>query len=232
MATNLKKEQEAVEDYRQAVESIAATEIAALFINKQLVPKKGQDGLLEALFQRVSLDNWHWPKEIEAAEEAWEALLECGRGWYSIITALNIHLAAISPEYEISQIKEKFGGLRFYANINLSDEQNDEHQFNSLIFDRLILEAESMAAETCETCGKPGLLYGKGGRAIWYKTLCAECSLELGFEFAYPNMKRSSLLAIQEGTRQAAAGQLIYNPKAWEEGVKLADSIPEPGEDS
>ena len=89
-----------------------------------------------------------------------------------------------------------------------------------------------MAAETCETCGKPGLLYGKGGRAIWYKTLCAECSLELGFEFAYPNMKRSSLLAIQEGTRQAAAGQLIYNPKAWEEGVKLADSIPEPGEDS
>ena len=44
MATNLKKEQEAVEDYRQAVESIAATEIAALFINKQLAPKKGQDG--------------------------------------------------------------------------------------------------------------------------------------------------------------------------------------------
>ena len=63
---------------------------------------------------------------------------------------------------EVLQVKEKFGGLRFYVN------SATEEMY------RLISEAESQSYEICEECGKPGTLSQKikGG---WMKTLCLEC---------------------------------------------------------
>lgn len=55
-----------------------------------------------------------------------------------------------------SQVKEKFGGLRFYVN-----NANDEH-YHYIYF------AESMSYRTCEECGAPGQTYHMG----WYRTLC------------------------------------------------------------
>ena len=55
-----------------------------------------------------------------------------------------------------SQVKEKFGGLRFYVNGAI-----DKH-WNYISF------AESMSYRTCEECGAPGKRYTDG----WHRTLC------------------------------------------------------------
>ena len=54
------------------------------------------------------------------------------------------------------QVKEKFGGLRFYVQA-----ATDKH-YNFISF------AESMSYRTCEQCGAPGKRYSMG----WHKTLC------------------------------------------------------------
>lgn len=56
------------------------------------------------------------------------------------------------------QVKEKFGGLRFYY------EGGDEY------INGLSAMAESMSYVTCETCGKPGKSTSDG----WIRTLCEE----------------------------------------------------------
>lgn len=55
-----------------------------------------------------------------------------------------------------SQVKEKFGGLRFYVN-----GATDKH-WNYITF------AESMSYRICEECGSPGKPYYDG----WHRTLC------------------------------------------------------------
>jgi hypothetical protein len=59
-----------------------------------------------------------------------------------------------------AQVKEKFGGLRFYVD-NCDDYVRG-----------VIAMAESMSYRTCEHCGSPGKQTGKG----WIKTLCDNCN--------------------------------------------------------
>ena len=54
------------------------------------------------------------------------------------------------------QVKEKFGGLRFYVQA-----ATDKH-YNFISF------AESMSYRTCEECGAPGKTYTDG----WHRTMC------------------------------------------------------------
>ena len=58
----------------------------------------------------------------------------------------------------VVQVKEKFGSLRFYV-----DRATDEH-YNYIRF------AENLSAVTCEECGAPGKMRGRG----WYYTACDE----------------------------------------------------------
>ena len=64
--------------------------------------------------------------------------------------------------YRATQVKEKFGTLRFYA------------PGNDLIFG-WIVEAEKESETTCEDCGKKGKLREDLG---WYLTLCLKCYKE------------------------------------------------------
>ena len=69
-----------------------------------------------------------------------------------------------------SQVKEKFGTLRFYYS------GGDE------VVHGMVDLAESMSGVTCEVCGKPGTVRGGG----WIQTLCDEHSdgrepAEMGF---------------------------------------------------
>jgi hypothetical protein len=84
---------------------------------------------------------------------------ECDSGWYQLIKDLITDLIELGWNKEICQVKEKFGGLRFYIN-----EGSDE------IHDR-ITEAERQSYEICEITGKPGQLRNDIG---WYTTLCDE----------------------------------------------------------
>lgn len=48
--------------------------------------------------------------------DGWGRWIRCSRGWYPIVIELNEQLASLFPGYELHQVKEKFGGLRFYWN--------------------------------------------------------------------------------------------------------------------
>ena len=90
----------------------------------------------------------------------------CGEGWWPILEKLcsNIqhHIdwknkqSEVVPQVTVAQIKEKFGGLRFYY-----DGGDDE-------ISGMVRMAESWADIACEVCGAPGSSGGKG----WIKTLC------------------------------------------------------------
>ena len=105
-----------------------------------------------------------------------------GDGWYNIISALcqsiqqhlDSHNGDGGFEYrkkhhsdshtavrqvEAVQVKEKFGGLRFYY-IGGNDHIRG-----------MINMAEALSCVTCEDCGNPGIQSGPG----WIRTLCEPC---------------------------------------------------------
>lgn len=82
---------------------------------------------------------------------------EVGEGWYLLIKNLIKDLISLGWDKEICQVKEKFGGLRFYIN-----EGSDE------IHNR-ITKAEKESYEICDRCGKSGELRTDLG---WISTLC------------------------------------------------------------
>ncbi len=88
--------------------------------------------------------------------------IECGDGWYGILDDLAKAIVAKSKRPPvITQIKEKFGTLRFYV-----DAASDE------VWD-LIDAAEKKSATVCERCGKSGVL--RADRS-WIATLCDGCN--------------------------------------------------------
>lgn len=46
--------------------------------------------------------------------DGWGRWISCARGWYPILVDLDEQLRALFPNYELQQVKEKYGGLRFY----------------------------------------------------------------------------------------------------------------------
>ncbi len=46
--------------------------------------------------------------------DGWGRWISCSRGWYPLLVELDEQLQALLPVYVIHQIKEKFGGLRYY----------------------------------------------------------------------------------------------------------------------
>lgn len=88
--------------------------------------------------------------------------LECGSGWYGLIDRLCKRITELDPEgncYAV-QVKEKFGGLRFYISGGTDD-----------IYD--VLEAaEEESYKICEDCGEPGTAKSLNN---WISTLCDTC---------------------------------------------------------
>lgn len=82
---------------------------------------------------------------------------DCYNGWFPLIKELIEDLIALGWDKQICQVKEKFGGLRFYINSGSNE-----------IYDR-ISKAEKDSYNICEKCGEPGKLRNDIG---WYLTLC------------------------------------------------------------
>lgn len=107
--------------------------------------------------------------------------IECGPGWYDIIDecASKIEpLIAALPEdqrihYAANQIKEKFGGLRFY----LGAETDEMYKITS--------QAEDASYHVCEICGRSGKL----DQAGWWVTICWRCDLRRKLKRKYSNLK-------------------------------------------
>jgi len=101
----------------------------------------------------------------------------CPVGWQPMVEELCSKLAKIVEEknltFQIEQIKEKFGGLRFYY--FYKGDRVDE------IAD-LIHEAEERSFKICEVTGEDGELRIKGKGYGWLKTLSDAEAERQGYE--------------------------------------------------
>ena len=89
-----------------------------------------------------------------------------GKGWWPIIESLSENIQQhiefanrtekVCPQVVVEQVKEKFGGLRFYY-------QGGDEQIHGMV--RM---AEAWAGMACENCGGIGKRRGGG----WVRTLC------------------------------------------------------------
>jgi len=129
--------------------------------------KRELDELLCERYPKIFRDR-HAPM----AETAMCWGFECGDGWFNIIDQLCSNIQhhidwkqEQKEKYErgegcsqviAMQVKEKFGTLRFYTS------GGDDTIYG------MIRMAESMSAVTCETCGSPGQIRGRG----WMYTAC------------------------------------------------------------
>lgn len=96
---------------------------------------------------------------------------ECDDGWWHLLdkiaTVIEIELSKIEEDlseedrdlYRPTQIKEKWGGLRYYVYASTPE-----------IVDA-ISNAENLSYKICETCGKEGTKVRNKG---WIKVLCPE----------------------------------------------------------
>lgn len=97
-----------------------------------------------------------------------------GQGWQPMINELHRQLRDIDPEYRVLQIKEKFGGLRYYAQ---PSEAMSEDEEGREIFYALIDDAEKASFTICEHCGAQENVETKPTR-YWLLTLCESCRRE------------------------------------------------------
>lgn len=88
---------------------------------------------------------------------------ECRDGWFQLLYDLSSDLMRISAEAaieppEVVQVKEKYGGLRYYVDGGNND---TEHRID---------QAEAESEYICEVCGQAGEIRSTG----WIQTLCDE----------------------------------------------------------
>ena len=83
-----------------------------------------------------------------------------GPGWHEMIRKLYKAKPSWTGWIVVIQVKEKFGGLRFYVD-GAPDWYYD-----------LIDYYEAKSLTICESCGKPG----KPRDDAWIKTMCDDCA--------------------------------------------------------
>jgi hypothetical protein len=87
-----------------------------------------------------------------------------GPGWRDILAKLTEKLFLLGWNGGLLQVKEKFGGLRFYYQNNIGDPVVSE------IANDVVEIAEYRTTQACDQCGKYGKTRGTG----WLVTLCDE----------------------------------------------------------
>lgn len=113
---------------------------------------------IEDMLKHDQSRNEYLQKEIELAthkQAPYENLSAC-----EIEEKVAKWTAQLNPplDFKVVQIKEKFGTLRFYCAQTSSD------------IDGAIYMAETLSEQTCEVCGRPGILRN----GSWLKVLCDE----------------------------------------------------------
>jgi hypothetical protein len=86
-----------------------------------------------------------------------------GNGWHPLLIQLSKDIIKLDSTVSIAQVKEKFGGLRFYINGGTDEIYS------------LIEKAEQESLTICEECGTKENVTTKGH---WIITLCDKCRKE------------------------------------------------------
>lgn len=106
--------------------------------------------------------------------------IECGDGWLKLIDDLCKTLQFMTdknsyPQVVADQVKEKFGGLRFYyhtENSESGDQQFNNYEYKEGYICGQVDFAENESYNICEQCGTNQDVSTSGG---WSKTLCKNC---------------------------------------------------------
>lgn len=136
------------------------------------------------------IDRRRWRAEIAKRFRQAERFKDvgCMDGWKELICDLVDQLDATGVKYNVVQVKEKWGGLRFYVShpgvrsplrVDLLVVGKSKAGLLSsrgapgkrAAFHQLIREAEAKSLAMCEGCGEPGT----ARRGFWIKTLCDSC---------------------------------------------------------
>lgn len=92
-------------------------------------------------------------------------------GWVPLVDKLCDDIYNNDPNVKVLQVKEKFGGLRFYYQGSLYEEGE--------VVDKLVVAAEKMSYKTCQKCGiVDNHKVETVGEGWWIKTLCEDCKQE------------------------------------------------------
>lgn len=132
------------------------------------------------------LNKIHMPRDAEGFEDGlraimmripdgWGRWISCSRGWYPIVIELDQALAAIDPDYEVHQCKEKLGGLRYYFGASEGVSEANRQRMRELV-----RAAEARCEVACELCGEPGVRHARSSG--WLKTLCPSCAAGANYE--------------------------------------------------
>ena len=121
----------------------------------------GNDELIGYDYDFTYLDDmpkgWKKAFGIQMCEELRDMLLECD----------------YLDKYRISQVKEKFGSLRWY------DDGVPEKIYEK--YTNWLIKYEKISAKTCIMCGEPGNLMRTG----WIVPYCKDCFAALGMDRDY-----------------------------------------------
>ncbi len=122
-------------------------------------------------------DGSYEPKDAFGRPYPIEHTLACvGDGWAGLVR--ECYQLCVEYEVDVHQVKEKFGGLRFYT--------GGVHRDKGREFYDAIESRCERSYSICENCGEPGEL---DTNRSWYKTTCPNCTgvsrLDAGFELAH-----------------------------------------------
>lgn len=100
-----------------------------------------------------------------------EPYVECPEGWYEIIDELTEQIYNASREFvdgsvKVAYIKEKFGGLRYYVDYDLPDEQIVE-------LEQIVRKWEKLSYKICIICGTEENV--KPVKKYWENPICYNC---------------------------------------------------------
>lgn len=93
-------------------------------------------------------------------------------GWANLIDEINEYILEFDPNYEIRQIKEKFGGLRYYFSFS----SNMKEISMAEISDKVLTLADK-SYTICEKCSSTENVENTADN-YWLKTLCNKCRKE------------------------------------------------------
>jgi hypothetical protein len=83
--------------------------------------------------------------------------IECDHGWDELIIKCHEELIALDPNYVLIQIKQKFGGLRYYF-------ETEADNRTRLKMYEVTGRYEALSLKTCEVTGEAGVLMKHQGQ--------------------------------------------------------------------
>jgi hypothetical protein len=154
---------------------------------------RAQSGSME--HSRVSVPSEHTWQQVNILLDRFPSnyykSVDVDAGWHQIVINCNRELAELDPYYVILQIKQKFGGLRYYF--------EPSEAYDGVLFAKMnaiVLKYERAAAVTCEATGNPGVLMKSTSGRL--KTLDPQWTTSTLFFRNYSIVEKTPIRALEQ----------------------------------